>query len=171
MPFVCCYNAVSLMQFLLKCASNLCVRARIGNLLSIYTVKEAGKESAAVPRGGGRGGAPRGRGGRGDRPNRDLGSDGTVARIQGGGGEDGRSSRPWDSGRGAYGGPQRPFRGGRRGGYGNGEAGGDSESSPSRQFERRSGTGRGYEMKREGAGRGNWGAPTDEVLTQTQLSL
>ncbi|RWR72515.1 Hyaluronan/mRNA-binding protein [Cinnamomum micranthum f. kanehirae] len=130
-------------------------------------VKEAGKESAAVPRGGGRGGAPRGRGGRGDRTNRDLGSDGTVTRIQGGSGEDGRSSRSWDSGRGAHGGPQRPFRGGRRGGYGNGEAGGDSERSPSRQFERRSGTGRGYEMKREGAGRGNWGAPTDdEVHTQ-----
>ncbi|XP_009108277.1 RGG repeats nuclear RNA binding protein A isoform X2 [Brassica rapa] len=35
---------------------------------------------------------------------------------------------------------------------------------PRRTFERRSGTGRGGDFKREGAGRGNWGTPGEEVL-------
>ncbi|XP_018460065.1 RGG repeats nuclear RNA binding protein A isoform X2 [Raphanus sativus] len=35
---------------------------------------------------------------------------------------------------------------------------------PRRIFERRSGTGRGGDFKREGAGRGNWGTPGEEVL-------
>nr|BAG90611.1 unnamed protein product [Oryza sativa Japonica Group] len=35
-----------------------------------------------------------------------------------------------------------------------------------RPYERHSGTGRGYEMKREGSGRGNWGTTTDEILAQ-----
>lgn len=68
-------------------------------------------------------------------------------------------------------GPRPPFRGGRRGGYGNGEAGGDSERPPRRMYERRSGTGRGYEMKREGAGRANWGTATDDVIAQLRLVL
>src|SRR5574337_603014 len=51
-------------------------------------------------------------------------------------------------------------RGGRRGGFNNGEAA-DGER-PRRTFERHSGTGRGNEFKREGSGRGNWGRSTDE---------
>lgn len=57
-------------------------------------------------------------------------------------------------GGGGYGGPPR---GGRRGEAGEGER-------PRRTFERRSGTGRGGDFKREGAGRGNWGTPGEEVL-------
>ncbi|PHT95340.1 hypothetical protein T459_03222 [Capsicum annuum] len=38
---------------------------------------------------------------------------------------------------------------------------------PRRTFERRSGTGRGSEIKREGAGRGNWGTEADEVTQMT----
>ncbi|KAK7270044.1 hypothetical protein RIF29_22919 [Crotalaria pallida] len=61
-----------------------------------------------------------------------------------------------------YGGPRGPYRGARggRGGFGNGEAGEDGHSR--RAFDRRSGTGRGNEFKREGAGKGNWGALTDD---------
>ncbi|KAF2617166.1 hypothetical protein F2Q68_00040271 [Brassica cretica] len=55
---------------------------------------------------------------------------------------------------GVYGGAPR---GGRRGEAGEGER-------PRRTYERRSGTGRGGDFKREGAGRGNWGTPGEEVL-------
>ncbi|KAH6793852.1 hypothetical protein C2S52_004329 [Perilla frutescens var. hirtella] len=66
--------------------------------------------------------------------------------------------------RGGYGGPRGSFRGGgRRGGLSNGDAGEGEREYPRRPYERRSGTGRGSEMKREGSGRGNWGAPTDEL--------
>ncbi|KAG6423309.1 hypothetical protein SASPL_113702 [Salvia splendens] len=68
--------------------------------------------------------------------------------------------------RGGYGAP----RGGRRGGYTNGEAGEEVER-PRRTFERRSGTGRGNEMKREGSGRGNWGAPEDELAPLTEEAV
>lgn len=60
--------------------------------------------------------------------------------------------------RGGYGGP----RGGRRGG----DEG--DETHNRRVFERRSGTGRGNEYKREGSGRGNWGSPTDEISQVTE---
>ncbi|EES03232.1 RGG repeats nuclear RNA binding protein A [Sorghum bicolor] len=64
-------------------------------------------------------------------------------------------------------GPRQPYRGGgRRGGYADGEAGDESARPPRRAYERHSGTGRGYEMKREGSGRGNWGTVTDEALAQ-----
>lgn len=67
-------------------------------------------------------------------------------------------------------GPRQPYRGGgRRGGYTGGEAGDESGRAPHRAYECRSGTGRGYGMKREGAGRGNWGTVTDEALAQLML--
>ncbi|KAK4379488.1 hypothetical protein RND71_001350 [Anisodus tanguticus] len=65
---------------------------------------------------------------------------------------------------GGYGGP-RGFRGGRQGGFNNGEL--PEGDRPCRIFERRSGTGRGGEIKREGAGRGNWGTEADEVTQMT----
>ncbi|KAJ4797325.1 Hyaluronan / mRNA binding family [Rhynchospora pubera] len=134
-------------------------------------VKEAKNNSA--PARGGRGGAGRGggggRGGRGygdrDRPYRDFSNtngysrgpdnaateNGTVAAgtEESAGGE--RGPR----------GPRGPYRGGpRRGGYGDGEAG--EEGRPRRTFDRHSGTGRSYGMKKDGAGRANWGTSTDE---------
>ncbi|GFQ05473.1 hypothetical protein PHJA_002691400 [Phtheirospermum japonicum] len=66
--------------------------------------------------------------------------------------------RPYNGPRGGGG-----FRSGRRGGFSNGESEEGGER-PRRMFERRSGTGRGTEVKREGAGRGNWGTPNDEVV-------
>ena len=61
--------------------------------------------------------------------------------------------------RGGYGGP----RGGApRGGFSNGDAA-DGEH-PRRVYERHSGTGHENEFsKRDGAGRGNWGTPTDDI--------
>ncbi|KAI4377929.1 hypothetical protein MLD38_015482 [Melastoma candidum] len=64
------------------------------------------------------------------------------------------------------GGPRGPFRGERRGGFSNGEVG-DGER-PRRVYERRSGTGRGSEVKRDGAGRGNWGTPEDEFAPEAE---
>ncbi|ONK79108.1 uncharacterized protein A4U43_C01F3020 [Asparagus officinalis] len=130
----------------------------------------------AAPRGGGssRGGPGRGRGAR------DFGNGNADGFARGygrvDGGENGDNRRPFERERGFYGGPserdrgtydgpRQPFRGGRRGGDGNEETGGDSER-PRRTYERRSGTGRGYENKRDGAGRGNWGNATDDALTQ-----
>ncbi|KAJ0986466.1 hypothetical protein J5N97_004822 [Dioscorea zingiberensis] len=140
-------------------------------------VKEARSNAGrgGASRGGfGRGG---GRGGRGGEPrqnrasgNENMNPNGYSGGYGGGaggaGGEEADGGRAAERERGPYSGPRQPFRGGRRGGYGNGEAGGDSERPPRRAYERRSGTGRGYEMKREGAGRGNWGTPTDETLAQ-----
>lgn len=121
-------------------------------------------------RGGGapsRGGFGRGergfnRGGRGYGQNRDFGSEDTNG-YRGGygaraGGEEGAQDRER--------GPRPPYQGGRRGGFRDGEFGDDSERPPRRNHERHSGTGRGYEMKREGAGRGNWGTTSDEFLAQ-----
>uniref|UniRef100_A0A803LIG2 Hyaluronan/mRNA-binding protein domain-containing protein n=1 Tax=Chenopodium quinoa TaxID=63459 RepID=A0A803LIG2_CHEQI len=78
---------------------------------------------------------------------------------QGDRGEEGRERRP-------FGGPRGPFRGGRRGGFNN-EEGRDGDR-PRRTYERRSGTGRGQEVKREGFGRGNWGAESEEVAPGTE---
>ncbi|XP_039069254.1 RGG repeats nuclear RNA binding protein A-like [Hibiscus syriacus] len=125
-------------------------------------VREAKTEGT---RGGGRGG--RGRGGnagyRGDTANDENSFSNSV--IPGGQGalEDGESGKSNE--RRGYGGP-RPYRGGRRGGFGNGEAR-DGER-PHRVFERHSGTGRGNEFKREGSGRGNWGNQTDELYPVTE---
>ncbi|CDP21265.1 unnamed protein product [Coffea canephora] len=126
-------------------------------------VREAKVEAA---HGGGRGGGRgygRGRGGRGF--DRDSANNENVFRnreLSGGQGapEDADAGK-FTERQGGYGGPRGPFRGGRRGGFSNGEVG-DGER-PRRAFERRSGTGRGNEIKREGAGRGNWGTESDEV--------
>ncbi|GJN17841.1 hypothetical protein PR202_gb04943 [Eleusine coracana subsp. coracana] len=132
-------------------------------------VRESRGGGAPTRGGFGRGERGRGRGGRGYGQNRDFGGEnangfqggyyggggaGDGAVTGGGEGDRERGSRP-------------PYRGGgRRGGYRNGEFGDDSERPLRRNYERHSGTGRGYEMKRDGAGRGNWGTATDEVLAQ-----
>ncbi|KAG6490879.1 RGG repeats nuclear RNA binding protein A-like [Zingiber officinale] len=133
-------------------------------------VREARNNAAPARGGAGRGIPTRGRGsGRG--PNRDFGNENSNGYIRSygggrGGGEDGDVDKPErehpprqpsSRGRGGYGG---------RAEYSNDENGGDSERPPRRLYERRSGTGRGYEMKRQGSGRGNWGTSTDETLAQ-----
>uniref|UniRef100_A0A453A3G2 Hyaluronan/mRNA-binding protein domain-containing protein n=1 Tax=Aegilops tauschii subsp. strangulata TaxID=200361 RepID=A0A453A3G2_AEGTS len=67
-------------------------------------------------------------------------------------------------------GPRQPYRGGggRRGGYSDGQNT-DEFGRPHRSYERRSGTGRGFGMKRDGAGRGNWGTATDEGFPQENV--
>ncbi|KAA8520433.1 hypothetical protein F0562_014689 [Nyssa sinensis] len=121
-------------------------------------------------RGGGRGygrGRGRGRGGGGfNRDSTNNENSFSSSGFSGGQGapEEADTGKPSES-HGGYGGP-RPFRGGRRGGFSNGEVG-DGER-PRRAFERRSGTGRGNEFKREGAGRGNWGTQTDELPQVTE---
>ncbi|KAL3537080.1 hypothetical protein ACH5RR_000446 [Cinchona calisaya] len=126
-------------------------------------VREAKTEGA---RGGGRGGGRgygRGRGGRGfdkDSANNEN-AFGNREFSGGQGASEDADTGKFTERRGGYGGPRGPFRGGRRGGFSNGEAG-DGER-PRRVFERHSGTGRGNEIKREGAGRGNWGTKNDEL--------
>lgn len=132
-------------------------------------VREAKTEGS---RGGGRfgvRGTGRGRGGRGF--NRDLPDNENAYGSNNGftGGyrpsEDGDVEKP--SEKRGYGAPRGAYRGGgRRGGYSNGEAA-DGER-PRRVYDRRSGTGRGNDFKRDGAGRGNWGTPTDEVAPDTE---
>ncbi|XWS38635.1 hypothetical protein CRYUN_Cryun19dG0147700 [Craigia yunnanensis] len=120
-------------------------------------VREAKNEPGS---GGGRGiGRGRGRGGSGF--NRDSNISDNNNGFSGG-------YRPSEEGEGGkqaerhgYGGPRGSFRGGRRGGFNDGESG--EGERPRRQYDRRSGTGHGNEFKRDGAGRGNWGSPTDEV--------
>ncbi|TVU20485.1 hypothetical protein EJB05_36693 [Eragrostis curvula] len=119
----------------------------------------------APSRGGfGRGGERgRGRGGRGYSQSREFSSEESNGYQGGYGGGGGFRAGGEEGERGP-----RPYRGGgfRRGGYRDGEFGDDSERPPRRTYERQSGTGRGYEMKREGAGRGNWGTTTDEIISQ-----
>lgn len=128
-------------------------------------VREGKNESG---RGGGRGGRGYGRGRGGGGFNRDYANNENSFSnmgVAGGQGapEDGEGGKP--SERRNYGGPRPPFRG-RRGGFSNGEAG--DGDRPRRAFERRSGTGRGNELKREGSGRGNWGTETDELSGVTE---
>ncbi|XP_047338782.1 RGG repeats nuclear RNA binding protein A-like [Impatiens glandulifera] len=59
--------------------------------------------------------------------------------------------------------------GARRGGFENGDAEGGER--PRRNYERRSGTGRGNEVKRDGSGRGNWGSPTEDVVPETEEAV
>ncbi|WZZ24677.1 hypothetical protein YC2023_008078 [Brassica napus] len=62
---------------------------------------------------------------------------------------------------------------GRRGGYrGRGGRHGDSGDleRPRRNFERHSGTAHGHELKRDGAGRGNWGTIEDDIPPVTEGS-
>ncbi|KAJ8632097.1 hypothetical protein MRB53_025433 [Persea americana] len=129
-------------------------------------VREAKTEMGGGRGGGGRGGGRGfGRGGRGGGFNRDYGSNENannngVSGGYGGATEDGESGRLSERGRGSSGGPRG--RGGRRGGFSNGEA--VEGDRPRRQYDRRSGTGRGNELKREGSGRANWGTATDELV-------
>ncbi|KAL8244576.1 hypothetical protein R6Q59_010834 [Mikania micrantha] len=122
-------------------------------------------------RGGGRFGGRGGRGGRGfnrDSPANNENSYGTNNGLNG------SYNRPSEDGdveksserRSGYGGPRGGYRGGRRGGYTNGDAV-DGER-PRRVFDRHSGTGRGNDFKREGAGRGNWGTATDEIAVEPE---
>ncbi|KAI3469039.1 hypothetical protein Pfo_025702 [Paulownia fortunei] len=133
-------------------------------------VRESRNEGQRGVRGAGRGGA-RGRGGHGF--NRELvDNENTFGNSNGFSGgykpsEDGDAGKA-PSERHPYGGPHGGggFRGGRRGGFSNGETAEDER--PRRVFERRSGTGSGTEVKREGAGHGNWGIPTDEIVPETE---
>ncbi|KAL1194634.1 RGG repeats nuclear RNA binding protein A [Cardamine amara subsp. amara] len=117
------------------------------------------------------------RGGRGF--SRGRGSGGGYNRGDGPGGNNGYSggyNRPseGDVSKSSYGGgggggaPRGSFRGGggRRGGFSNEEGEGER---PRRTFERRSGTGRGSDFKRDGSGRGNWGAPGEELAAETEV--
>lgn len=140
-------------------------------------LKPAPPAQAAREASRGRGVLGRGRGGRGagSGPNRELenGSMNSFAPSYGGRDEDGEGIKPSERVRENYGPPRQSFRGGRRGGYanGDGEGAGDSERPPRRVYERRSGTGRGYEMKREGAGRGNWGTTDDVIAQETEENV
>ncbi|XP_052140163.1 RGG repeats nuclear RNA binding protein A-like [Oryza glaberrima] len=133
-------------------------------------VKESRNYGAPAREGAGRNGPGRGSGGFGGGrigQRRDFG-EGDTNGVEGGYGASGFGDgivrreegerRPSERGHG----PRQPYRGG----YTVGEAGDESGRAPHRAYERRSGTGRGYGMKREGAGRGNWGTVTDEALAQ-----
>ncbi|XVE65155.1 hypothetical protein DITRI_Ditri07aG0158600 [Diplodiscus trichospermus] len=126
---------------------------------------QAVRESKNEPgRGGGRGvGRGRGRGGSGF--NRDSNSNGFSGGYRPS--EDGEGGNQAE--RRGYGGPRGSFRGGHHGGFNEGESG--EGERPRRQYDRRSGTGRGNEFKRDGAGRGNWGSPTDEVAPETEENV
>ncbi|CAH9079963.1 unnamed protein product [Cuscuta epithymum] len=126
-------------------------------------------------RGGGRSGSRggmRGRGGRGRSFNNESDNENSFGGNNGFSGgyrppEDGEGGKTYEK-RGDYaGGPRGGFRGVRRGGFGAGVEDVDGER-PRRVYERRSGTGRGNEFKREGAGRANWGTPTDEIAQETE---
>ncbi|KAF2315468.1 hypothetical protein GH714_039328 [Hevea brasiliensis] len=132
-------------------------------------VREAKNEAS---RGGGRGGGRgygRGRGGY----SRDANNENSFSNAGGPAGqgapEDGDAAKP--SERRGYGGTRGGgYRsGGRGGGFTNGEVG--DGDRPHRQFERRSGTGRGNEIKREGSGRGNWGNQADELAQVTEEAV
>ncbi|KAM7476253.1 hypothetical protein LguiB_023496 [Lonicera macranthoides] len=131
-------------------------------------VREAKNEGG---RGGGRsGGRGYGRGRGAGGYNRDsANNDNSFSNSGYSGGqgaiEESNTERSYDKG-GGYGGPRGGFRGGRRGGSSNGEVG--DGDRPRRVFERRSGTGRGGDFKREGAGRGNWGTQADELAQVTE---
>ncbi|KAL3624528.1 hypothetical protein CASFOL_031196 [Castilleja foliolosa] len=140
-------------------------------------VKESKPDSA---RGGGRGG------GRGYGYGRDRGAGGGSYRDSSRN-ENSYGNREFSADQGTYeadagkpferpggfGGPREPARGGRRGGYSNGgySREGDRERPPRRQFDRRSGTVQGNEMKREGSGQGNWGTETDELSQVVEDSV
>jgi len=134
-------------------------------------VREGRNNSSAPARGSGRGGsgrggAPRGGRGYGDRPTRDRdfsNTNGYTPRPD-------NSAIPENTNGIALGGemageqearaPRQPYRASHRS-----RSGGADEDGrpPRRMYDRHSGTGRGYGMKRDGAGRGNWGTSTDET--------
>ncbi|KAI3444803.1 hypothetical protein Pfo_001468 [Paulownia fortunei] len=132
-------------------------------------VREAKSESARGGRGGGRGyGRGRGAGGGSyrDSANNENSYGNREISVGQGAPDEVDAGKPSER-RGGYGGPRSPYRGGRRGGFSNGEDGEGERDRPRRPFDRRSGTGRGNEIKREGAGRGNWGTQTDELAQVT----
>ncbi|CAA2984590.1 Hypothetical predicted protein [Olea europaea subsp. europaea] len=132
-------------------------------------VREAKFDSAR----GGRGGRGYGRGhtrGRGyDRDSTNNENSYGNMEISGGQGASGEadSRKPFER-RSGYGGPRGPYGGGRRGGFSNGEVGEGEQERRRQVFDRRSGSGQGNEIKREGSGRGNWGAQTDELAEVTE---
>lgn len=130
-------------------------------------VREARNEGGRG--GGGRGGRGYGRGRGGGGANRDFANNDDTFANENGGSMGYKEERVQTERRGGFGGPRGGYRGGRRGGYGNGEIA--EGERPRRTYERRSGTGRGGEIKREGAGRGNWGTPTDEIAPETEESV
>ncbi|KAF8108436.1 hypothetical protein N665_0109s0057 [Sinapis alba] len=80
-------------------------------------------------------------------------------------------NRPYDPKDGERNGGFRGYResggrGGHVGGFANGKTG-DVER-PKRAYDRRSGTGRSNDLKREGGGRGNWGTPEDDIPPPTE---
>ncbi|ESW11640.1 hypothetical protein PHAVU_008G047300 [Phaseolus vulgaris] len=132
-------------------------------------VKESRNEPVRGGRGGGRGagrGFGRGRGFSRDSPNDENSFPAAGAPYNQGSVEEGDGGR--SSERRGYGGPRGPYRGGRRGGFSNGETVESEEGRPRRAYDRRSGTGRGNEFKREGAGRGNWGTQNDDITETTE---
>ncbi|GJP82415.1 hypothetical protein CLOP_g12677 [Closterium sp. NIES-67] len=106
-------------------------------------------------RGGGRGGGRGGYGGRGgdyqtfNEPRDNGRAFITERQVRG---EDGEIRSSFDQH-----GHSDLRRGGGRGGRGRGYGRDGGQRRPHREFDRMSGTGRGGEIKREGAGRGNWG--------------
>ncbi|KAE8683973.1 phospholipase A(1) DAD1 [Hibiscus syriacus] len=128
-------------------------------------VREAKNEPG---RGGGRGtGRGRGRGGSGFNSDSNFSDNSNgfsgLHRLS----EEGEGGKQTE--RRGYSGPRGSFRGGRRGGFNSGESG--EGERPRRLYDRRSGTGRGNEFKRDGAGHGNWGSPTDEVAPETEENV
>ncbi|XP_057805488.1 RGG repeats nuclear RNA binding protein A-like [Salvia miltiorrhiza] len=127
-------------------------------------VRESKSDSARVGRGGARG---RGRGSGGgsyrDSSQNENSYGNREFSVGQGASDDADAGKSYER-RGGYGGPRGSFRGGRRGGFSNGDAGEGDRDRPRRPMDRRSGTGYGYEPKREGAGRGNWGTQSDELV-------
>ncbi|CAI9786046.1 unnamed protein product [Fraxinus pennsylvanica] len=135
-------------------------------------VREAKSDSAR----GGRGGRGYGRGRGGGRGyNRDsTNNENSYGNMEISGGQgpqdasgEADTRKPFER-RGGYGGPRGPYGGGRRGGFNNGEVGEGEQERPRRVFDHHSGSGQGNEIKREGAGSGNWGAQTDELVEVTE---
>ncbi|KMZ71918.1 hypothetical protein ZOSMA_172G00470 [Zostera marina] len=138
-------------------------------------VREARSSAAPFRGGGGRGRSSRGRGGPG--PNREFGNgnvEGFGGSYGGGGGrQDGEAGKGGNTrgDRGSYGAPYQSYGGG---GYRQHNKDGENASDERpmrRQFERKSGTGRGNEFKREGSGRGNWGTAADDVNTEDVVEV
>jgi len=110
----------------------------------LLTVRESRNEPVRGGRGGGRGagrGFGRGRGFSRDSPNDENSFPAAGAPYNQGSVEEGDGGR--SSERRGYGGPRGPYRGGRRGGFSNGETVESEEGRPRRAYDRRSGTGRG----------------------------
>ncbi|XP_071717640.1 RGG repeats nuclear RNA binding protein A-like [Rutidosis leptorrhynchoides] len=127
-------------------------------------VREARNEGSR----GGRGGRGYGRGRGGGGFNRDsANNDGSFNRGGQGGIED-SDGKSFER-RGGYGGPRGGFRGDRHVSFANGD--GEDGERPRRPYERHSGTGRGKEFKREGAGRGNWGNQSEEINQEIQEAV